>query len=173
MFHNFIPKSEYLEAMYIETIQDAGIRTAATILHYAAEGGHTDICAMALAKGAPIQCCLGDDFDDYTTPFYKTVLHGHLGTCQYLFEHGASIELNANGEEGRPLTVAVQHGHYEIAKFLLEQGADPNGGDLTCFIGNDFYSGDTPLHYAARAGNVEMCSLLIQYGASINTDGFG
>ena len=59
----------------------------------------------------------------------------------------------------RPLILAAAAGHSETVKLLLEAGADVNAEDCT---------GWTALHAGAYGGNVEVVSLLLQYGAVSN-----
>jgi ankyrin repeat protein len=54
---------------------------------------------------------------------------------------------------------AVVEGRIDRMKGLLAAGADPDG------LGSD---GLSPLHSAARQGNVEMIKLLLEHGADVN-----
>lgn len=54
---------------------------------------------------------------------------------------------------------AADKGHALIAEFLLDEGADPNTRGFEC---------ETPLHAAARWGNMGMACVLLGYGADVN-----
>jgi len=55
---------------------------------------------------------------------------------------------------------AITQTNLEKTKELLEQEANPNAVDSECHI--------TPLHAAARIGNVPIIEILIEYGADPN-----
>lgn len=75
-----------------------------------------------------------------------------------LLEAGADINLK-DGSQRTPLMIAVKS-EYRSAFFaqrLLENGANPN-------IVDNFRN--SPLHYAAMAGRLDMMDLLLKYGAT-------
>jgi len=53
----------------------------------------------------------------------------------------------------------AMEGDISRVEFLLGKGTSPNATDK---------SGYTPLHYAARQGHHQICTLLVQYGANLN-----
>jgi len=64
------------------------------------------------------------------------------------------------------LHCAVTNGHVDVLRLLLESGANAN-------IRGQTYQ-RTPIFMAGEAGNEEMVSLLIHYGAKLNlTDQYG
>ncbi|CBY07918.1 unnamed protein product [Oikopleura dioica] len=62
-----------------------------------------------------------------------------------------------------PLFTAVISGSHECAKLLLERGADVDNGRAG-FSENPA----TPLHEAARRGDLKMCEILLEHGANPN-----
>lgn len=86
---------------------------------------------------------------------------GDAEIMKLLLANGA--DPNFNVEDGRtPLTRECDEGYFNTSKILLEGGADanmPNSGN-----------GMTPLMYAANATEeaLQLCELLIQYGADID-----
>jgi hypothetical protein len=80
-----------------------------------------------------------------------------LQACQRGDEESASLLLragagpNIQSGEGSPLHFAASNGHLSLAKLLIDAGAFVNAVDA---------SGDTPLHWAARAEQVAMCNLI-------------
>lgn len=63
--------------------------------------------------------------------------------------------VNELDHDNGPLHVACLRGDVKIAHFLLNSRADPMLVDIS--------KGDTPLHYAARNGNVALMELLLEY----------
>jgi ankyrin repeat protein len=73
---------------------------------------------------------------------------------------GADIDACSGSTTGSPLYIAIKHERTRIAELLLAHDADPNTtGD---------WSNETPLHLAARKGNVESCKILIAGGAEVD-----
>lgn len=68
-------------------------------------------------------------------------------------------DINADGLEGSPLTVAISHGHAEIVRLLLDMGADVNGAGK-----NHFYR---PLPAAIMKGDEELVHELLEKGAKV------
>ena len=86
-----------------------------------------------------------------------------LDTVSRLLDEGASA--NAGQESGyTALGIACNRGHTHIAKLLLERGAYPD----TRICDN----GGTPLMVAVMWNNLEAISLLLQYNASLDKEGF-
>jgi ankyrin repeat protein len=104
-----------------------------TALRYAAAGGHGEVVAFLLEKGA--QASTRDD--DNVTPLTMACINGHLDVVRMLVQH--------TGEEGRddrvetdswtPLHHATAWGREEVVRFLLMSKADPSITD---------YEGRTP-----------------------------
>jgi len=69
-------------------------------------------------------------------------------------------------EKVTPLMLASQNCHNAVAAILLDAGADVRKA-TSCII-PDEPAKETALHWAARAGNVGGCKLLIQAGANVN-----
>ena len=78
--------------------------------------------------------------------------------------------------EGNLLLAAVDNNFPKTAKMLLDYGADPDGRysekEVRFWEGREqkrkiVLQRECPLCYAARNGNVEMCKLLMAYGANV------
>jgi ankyrin repeat protein len=70
----------------------------------------------------------------------------------------AGADPNELDKDGRsPLSLAVNGGFADGAALLLEHGAKPVWPEQSSWV---------PLHAAAHAGNVRMCRLLVEAGAS-------
>jgi ankyrin repeat protein len=95
-----------------------------------------------------------------------------LGILKLLIERGAPIN-TANNLGQTPLhqtiTSLIYHlSYYKKAlksiSYLIEKGADINAG----ILGNDYRSGDTPLHLAVKHYKLELVKFLIDKGANKN-----
>jgi ankyrin repeat protein len=117
--------------------------SGATPLHLA---GTPAIAAALLDRGVPLDI-ITDDVDDEDTfppglePLHMVCVLSHLST-------------DVDYSMRRPL---------ETARYLLERGADVNARAEN--------GAETPLHYAAAAGNLELVDLLCRSGADMNAWG--
>lgn len=163
-------------------------------LHQAIRNNHVDVAALLLSYGADIEArdSLGRTaiFETLDTPDVRgaalllkngidisclddmgdNLLHEAARTGA--FEHASSfvdrgIAMSIPNKKGlTPLHLAARHGHsagdgsYEIASLLVREGATINHRDCT---------GQTPLMYAVSAGNPQLCRMLLEHGASVDT----
>jgi len=74
-----------------------------------------------------------------------------------LLRKGADVDSPGSRFGGTALHGATLREHTTIMKLLLEAGADPSEAD---------FNQVAPLHTAARIGNAEVISLLLEYGAA-------
>jgi ankyrin repeat protein len=126
--------------------------------------------------------------DNGSSPLHIAINeHAPVSIIEMIANQGA--RLSAIDAEGRnPLRLAVDQGAWDCAKFLADAGADPftvagdgkTPGELAfakggvgiqaLFSGKAIHakdaSGNTILHYAARYGNPELISLLLELGAN-------
>ncbi|RYX82549.1 ankyrin repeat domain-containing protein [bacterium] len=107
---------------------------------------------------------------DGSTPLHIAALWGTLGSAQELAKKGA--DFNARDARGlTPLHYALRNptGRFarraiNMTEFLLSKNANPNIATPT---------GDAPIHLAARAGDAELITLLLDKKALINARGMG
>ncbi|ETW06443.1 hypothetical protein H310_02699 [Aphanomyces invadans] len=89
---------------------------------------------------------------------------GHITILRLLLLHGDVVDgVNSVGETA--LHLAAAHNHLDIVDVLVSCGANPQQSTTA--------TGDTPLHYACRAGSTEVAVYLVGLGQSIhdpNTD---
>ena len=117
-----------------------------TPLHHAAGFGTLEMMKLLIDGGAEVDA----PNDRNSTPLHWAVSDG--AKVRQLLENGADI--NAKTERQRtPLSLAAAM-VFDIAplKLLLDKGANPNIASI---------DGQTPLMYAARAGNLEAMELLL------------
>jgi ankyrin repeat protein len=100
----------------------------------------------------------------------KTDSHGNtllILSCQYdkfeltkiLIKKKADIHHRNNEGRDALLTAARTHGCVDLCKLLLENGANPNTADKL--------NAETPLFISAWFDNLNLCLLLISYGANL------
>ncbi|XP_033755625.1 ankyrin repeat domain-containing protein 50-like [Pecten maximus] len=106
---------------------------------------------------------------------YLAIERGELQNVQTLLDRG--VDLSYKLEGWSPLTVACEYGHEDIVEAIVNQlkiDEENNKSRLSDRLNhvpvletlND--NGDTPLICAARAGHIDICSLLLDSGAYIN-----
>ena len=115
-----------------------------------------DDAASALASGGNVQMRNSAG----ATLLHRAVANESVEIAKMLIEHGAKVD--AQTKRGMtPLHSALiaPRPNKDIVVLLLEEWADMDLQDN---------NGDTALHLAARKGEVEIASLLIEYGAKLN-----
>jgi ankyrin repeat protein len=91
-----------------------------------------------------------------TSSLEQAISRAHADTIKSLIAHGEDINaINIRGHA--PIHLATAKGNSDVVKLLLENGADVN------VAGTE--SGCTSLHYACSLGYVDLCELLVRYGA--------
>ena len=144
-----------------------------TPLHYSAENGHKEAVKVLVEYKAEV------DMVDKggKTPLYLSAAEGHSEIVAFLCENGAS--LNSKADDGStPLHQAALFGHTEIAKSIVQRNevgyGRSDGTKIAPMTKEEFQAsvnvkdedGTTALHLAARLGNLEITTLLIQKGAA-------
>jgi len=126
-----------------------------TVLVAAAKSGNLQLFNWLLAVGVPLNSGPGS-----TTPLVTAIEYLNIDIVRRLIE--LKVDLNEREEEFRtPLTLACYLKFSEAASLLVEAGADP--------LMKDYHS-DTPLKLAAKAGNVDLLSLMIKKGVRLKNE---
>jgi len=98
------------------------------------------------------------DFLNKLTLIHYITLYGNTAMLDLVLEHGANLEVTANGET--PLLTSMHRKSWEMVRALLDRGANIHvrNGDLW-----------TPLHYACSNGvPVDIAANIIEKGADVN-----
>ncbi|KAJ8114589.1 hypothetical protein OPT61_g3564 [Boeremia exigua] len=89
-------------------------------------------------------------------------IHASAEMCELLLSSGADInEVGPGGDNvlGRAISRTPWHSREDIVKYLLQAGADVH------YTNPD---GETALHLAVKAVSVNVCRLLVDFGAAVN-----
>ncbi|KAL9615930.1 MAG: hypothetical protein Q9160_009142 [Pyrenula sp. 1 TL-2023] len=167
----------------IDARDDAGD----TCLHLAANRSDPALVKVLLDRGAK-----ADLRGWESTPLYTAARKGHDGIAKMLLEKEA--DPNTSTISGStPLLIAAENGHEVVVNLLLQNGADinhqSNAGETALFLataarhtgiarllsgrGAEIQTptdGATTLHLAAEQGSVELATLLMQRGVSVDTE---
>jgi ankyrin repeat protein len=168
---------------------DAATRYGVTPLFFACENGNAALIDLLLRAGVnPNSANPGGE-----TALMTAARTGKLDAVKLLLDRGASIDAKESVREQTALVWAVVEKHADVVKLLLARGADVNAqtkteipegttgkpeaksGDIGAH-GPGMYRGRavpspsgglTPLHFAARDGNLEMARILVDAGADL------
>lgn len=143
----------YADRGFDEVYQFRPSDSKRTPLHAAAASGHRGVVALLLSQDVEVDSTDSED----KTPLGLAATSGHVDIVKCLIDAGAEAS-HRDSTILRDLA-GVSHTsarHSEIISMLLEKGADPNDEDD---------DGQTSLHIAVFAGNIEAVRLLVQYKA--------
>ena len=134
---------------------------------------------MLLDRGAAVDLCL-----DGATPLLVAYRKGDLDVMRSCLERGADVNL-ANEEGKTILYDSCKNGHVDAARLLLDKGAEADRADkhgrtplvaAKGFLNHDalvvlfaeHLDSKFPIHAAARTGDVEAMTQLLDGGAEVD-----
>ncbi|XP_071250913.1 ankyrin-3-like isoform X34 [Salvelinus alpinus] len=170
---------------------DAATKKGNTALHIASLAGQVDVVKELVTSGANINAQSQNGF----TPLYMAAQENHQKVVRYLLDHGSTQGI-ATEDGFTPLAVALQQGHEQVVSLLLENDTkgkvrlpalhiaarkddtkavalllqiDHNADvESKMMVNRTTESGFTPLHIAAHYGNINVATLLLNRGASVD-----
>ena len=124
-------------------------------LHFAAELDNSRAISLLASKGADLN--IRDRRGDM--PLHLAIRSVSIKAARALIEAGADLTL-ANSEGLQPLMIAAinKKGQY-LVSLLISHNVDVNAADG---------DGDTAIHHAASAGNLQSVKLLVSAGADLS-----
>ncbi|GFV09793.1 hypothetical protein TNCV_2598481 [Trichonephila clavipes] len=132
-------------------------KTGTKAIHTAAAHGFVEVIRNLLDRGENV---------DATTPENSTALHlavqaNQPEVVEILLGHGANVQMKAgkNGETALHMAAGVIDGH-KCAELIIKSGADVNARNE---------DGETPLHNAARHGQLKTVTQLLEDGAGLDS----
>ncbi|KAL2642060.1 hypothetical protein R1flu_009647 [Riccia fluitans] len=125
-------------------------------LHFAARGGHEDICKYLVEE---LHLPIDPVDDEGETPLVFAARAGLYSTAKYLLDQGANPHASAQDLGTSALHHAAGTGSLDLIKLLLEKGVDVDVAS----------SSGTPLIWAAGHGRLEALKLLLERGADANS----
>src|SRR5215510_10976150 len=93
------------------------------------------------------------------TPIMTCARTGNIDAVRTLFVHGADVNAKEPAQHQTAAMWAAAEGHTQVLRTLIEVKADLNAHTKTGF---------TPLHFAARVGDVESARMLLDAGVDVN-----
>ncbi|CBJ32237.1 ankyrin repeat protein [Ectocarpus siliculosus] len=168
-----------------------------TPLHTAAKLGLANTVSVLLSSPSTDKNALDNNG---CSPLMDASLHGRVTTVKVLLAAGADAGMRGPWDAASALSLAAQFGEIGVMKALLEHGVDVNDGGVGRWSAlhwaaqfnsagcvavlldagadiNDMSEkseGQTPFHFAAKAGSNEALLALLRLGASVdqkNDDG--
>ncbi|RKL41852.1 hypothetical protein BFJ72_g5190 [Fusarium proliferatum] len=131
-----------------------------TVLQRAASVGNLKIVEHIIDKGANVNA---KSPGSLATALQYAAMHGSVEIVKYLVEHGASVNEEASPfYKATALGLAVANNHTQTAMYLIKKGSSVNANLAR------YDDGVTILQLAARHGNREIVTRLVENGATVN-----
>lgn len=155
----------------------------ASALHIAASRGFSNVVEVLIQHGAKVNVLDTSD----RTPLLLAVNRANHDVVQVLIKYGAKVNIEEiHGYT--PLAEAVWQKDQSLVRMLLEAGAKVTKSHYLlhycvmyrsyglvelllsygCLVNLRDDNGDTPLHIAARTGEIKIIDILLRHGANVN-----
>ena len=159
-----------------------------SVLHYAAKGGHLELFEYLVEKGSDVYRGKRDGMNC----LHIAASNGYFRLCKVLLEK-YSFNIHVSSNRGwSVLHCAVETGHLELFQYLIERGSNVheqtkdgmnclhiaagNGWFRFCKVLLENYNFDilmdndngwSPVHFAAKAGDLELFQYLAEQGYDV------
>nr|CAB3221711.1 ankyrin repeat domain-containing protein 10 [Phallusia mammillata] len=127
-------------------------------LHKACRDGDAVALSRLVAIATPDQMVAEDQFYGWT-PIHWAAYFGKIDCLNGLLRTGVSVNIRTSRFKQTPAHISAFGGHPTALLELMKAGADFHARD---------YLGESPMHKAARVGNVECIKVLVTSGAHAN-----
>lgn len=129
-------------------------------LHYAIEKGNLTICKILLERNPAM--CNATDTQGYNA-LMLSIKNNKRHIMEYLLTKTMPVDLNRRTNDGKTIIhLAAEYGTDTILYTLLK-----NETNIHSLINQKDYVGNTPLHLAAKACNVETVQRLLDYNPDV------
>ncbi|CVK87440.1 related to ankyrin [Fusarium mangiferae] len=129
-----------------------------TVLQRAANLGNLETVKHLVDRGADVGAKVPGNS---ATALQHAAMHGSVEIVKYLVEHGASVNEEASPfYKATALGLAVANNHTQTAMYLIESGSSVDA-NLSPPV-------TTILQLAAKHGNLEIATCLVENGATVN-----
>lgn len=142
---------------HVDAANDHGV----TPLFLASENGSMAVARALLAADANPNATLPAQGE---TILMASALTGSTEIVQMLLGRGADVNARTTKSGQTALMWAISERHTETARHLIEHGADVHARSTGHY---------TPMLFAAQQGSVEIATMLLSAGASVNQVGIG
>ncbi|KAI1016961.1 hypothetical protein LB504_006961 [Fusarium proliferatum] len=152
-------KNLELAALFLAKSADINDSTSGeTVLQRAASLRSLELVKYLIDRGADVDAKVPGS---PATALQYAAMHGSVKIVKYLVEHGASVNEEAGTfYKATALGLAVANNHTQTAIYLIQEGSSVDA--------NLPYRGVTILQLAARYGNHEIVTRLVENGATVN-----
>jgi cytohesin len=165
---------------------NAGTTGGWTPLHQAMMSGNKSVAELLIAHGANVSARTNDG----ETPLFLAARNQYKDLVELLLAHGADINARAGGDntalsEAKLVTGGMaeflqQHGGHDFFAEIFDASTHGDLAAVKELLKEDSHSAfltdnerNTPLHYAAGGGHLEVVKLLLADGADVAAKDYG
>jgi len=139
---------------------DTRFASERTVMHCATIAGLLEVARWLRNPGLPswhqqTRASLDEADDAGRTALHYAVERGDMSFVDFLLDEKADLE-SRDSKLSTPLILAAVAGHVEVARKLCESHPRPDR-----YINSSGTRGSTALHFAAEAGNLPLCKILL------------
>lgn len=150
------------KSVNVNCIDDLGYSPLIT----ATEFNQVDVVRLLIEHGANVNFFSNNKKSVNQTPLMVAAIEGYYDIAEILLDNNADPDLSPKNNDG-PIIQAALNKNFQVVRLLANRGADVNVVTLitTINIADGNPTLDTPLHYAAEAGDAETVEYLLKHEA--------